>query len=169
MGDVDWLQRVLDSRPIQPPDGIERFSSTPPSSAARDGSTALDLVRQAAEVMKGLKDRTVEIEKHARRIYEIANEKLQLAEKRIQELEAENQAAKGLISEGRVKIIEADEALKLERSRVETAEKQICEIEMGARIAEARARESMDAIVRIEDAIRTQILVRYKLGGPVLR
>ena len=149
MDDAVRLNYVADPSLIEPSERAERFPSAPPSVATRDDEAVLHLVNQAAEVIKGLED-------HTRK----AVEELKQAEKRVQELEAERRAAEACVSGAQVKINEATEALKLERSRVEAAENRICDIEARARVAEARARELGDLLVRVEEAIRTQILAK---------
>jgi hypothetical protein len=83
---------------------------------------------------------------------------LGLAEKRIQELEAEQQAAQTCINDSQTKIRVVGEALRQERLRVEAAENHIHQLEARAAAAEARAKENEGALARVEDAIRTQIL-----------
>jgi hypothetical protein len=75
-------------------------------------------------------------------------------------LETELQSAQACISEARVKIKESDEATKVDKSRLEAAERKMCQIEMRARTAEGQARENANAVARIEEAIRTQILAK---------
>ena len=152
--------RISNSFPIEPSERVTRLQSAPRSAAARDGTAALDLVYQVAEVVKTIEDRANETERAARNLIERAVGQLELAEKRIQELEAEKRAAEASISEAHAKIQEAAEGLKLERSRVDAAENQLCQIEMRARTAEAHASETGNTLARIEEALRTQILGR---------
>lgn len=82
-------------------------------------------------------------------------------------METELDTAKACINEARVKIKEADEAAKIERGRLEAADRKLCQIEMRARTAEAQAKENANAVLRIEEAIRTQILAnRPSLNKP---
>ena len=97
---------------------------------------ALELVSQAAEVVKGIEDRANEIESYARNIAERAAERLWIAEQRIQELEAERRAAEACISEAHAKIERAEQALQLERARVKAAEDQLGEIILRPRTAD---------------------------------
>jgi len=84
MDNIDWPHHVLDTGPIAPTEGVDDLASA----ATRDSGAALDFVRQAAEVIRGIEDRAYETEQHAQGIAKEATEKLQLAEKRIEELEA---------------------------------------------------------------------------------
>jgi chromosome segregation ATPase len=111
----------------------------------------LELVNQAAELIKG-------IESHASEVERTSYQKLELAEKRIAELEAELRSAQACITEARRKLNESDEAVRTEKSRLETAERKLCELEMRARTAEAHAKENANALTRIEEAIRTKLL-----------
>ena len=145
-------ERPLKADPIEPSEGVLHFPSTPPSAATRVYGDALDLVYQAAEIIKGLENQAIEAEKQARD-----------AENRIQGLETELELARAYINETRVKLKEADEAAKIERSRLEAADRKLCQLEMRARTAEAQARENADAVLRIEEAIRNQILANRRL------
>ncbi len=163
MEDLDWLQKHMrdhlsKSARNERGDRVLRFPGAPPSAAARDGRTALSLVYQAAEVVRSIEDRANEVESRARSLAEEAIEQLRLAEQRIEELETKQRAAETCIDEANVRLQEADEALKIERSRVKAAEDQLPRLEMRARAAEARAIECENALSRIEDAIRTQLL-----------
>jgi chromosome segregation ATPase len=151
MNDMEWLDHVSDTGPIAPTEGVDALASA----ATRDGGVALDFIRQAAEVLRGIEDRAYETERHVRGIAEEAIEKLQLAEKRIEELKAKQRVSEAVISEANVKIREAEEALNLERSLVKTAEDRIRQIELRATEAEAQAAESANNLAYIKDAIRT--------------
>ena len=151
-------ERPLKENPIEPSEGVLRFPSTPPSAATRVCGDALDLVYQAAEVIKGIEHQATVAEKRARDVAENAMQKLQVAENRIQELETELESARVCISEARVRIKEADETAKVDRSRIEVADRKLCQLEMRARTAEAQAKENANAVLRIEEAIRNQIL-----------
>ena len=169
MDNLEWLREhmrnhISGSAPMEATKGVLRFRGAP-APATRDSGATLDLVYQAAEMVKGIEDRANEIGTYARSIAERASEKLQLAEKRIQELEAERRAADACISEARARIEDAEEALRLERSRVKAAEDQLGQLESRARAAELRADESENALTRIEDAIRTQLLRQGRAGS----
>jgi DNA repair ATPase RecN len=165
MGNLDRLYDLpgdppFDADPIEPTERILRFPRTPQPTATRGYGATLDLLYQAAEVIKGIENHVDETEKCARGIADNAIQKLQLAEKRIEELENEIQAAQACISEARFKIKESDEASKVEGARVEAAERRMCQIEMRARTAEAQVRENANAVARIEETIRAQILAK---------
>jgi chromosome segregation ATPase len=142
----------LEADPIEPSEGVLRFLRTPPSAATRVCGDALGLVYQAAEIIKGIENQANEAEKQARD-----------AENRVQELETELELARTFIKETRVKLKEADEAAKVERSRLEAADRKLCQLEMRARTAEAQARENANAVLRIQEAIRSQLVANRRL------
>jgi chromosome segregation ATPase len=100
------------------------------------------------------------VENHATEAEKIAYQKLQLAQRRIDELETELRTAQVCINEARVNLKESEDAARIERSRLESAESKMCELEMRARTAEAQAKENANAVARIEEAIRTQIIAK---------
>jgi hypothetical protein len=75
-------------------------------------------------------------------------------------LEADKRTAELWISDARTKLKESDEAARVERVRLEAAERKMCELEMRARTAEGQAKENANAVARIEEAIRTQLLAK---------
>jgi chromosome segregation ATPase len=144
----------FESAPIRPKERVMRLPGATPTADMRGGDGAvLDLVYQAAEVIKGIEDRATEIEK-------TSYQQLQLKERRIEELEAELRTAQALINETRIKLKESDEVARADRARLEAAEKRLSEFEMRAKTAEAQARENAHAVFRIEEAIRTQLLAK---------
>lgn len=128
------------------------------AAATRHGRATLDLVYQAAEVLRDLEARANEFENHARDLAEKAYAKLKAAEARIQELEVQQRTAESCLNSARDKLHEAAEALRRERARVAAAENRLPELEMRARSAEARAEECERTMASIEDAIRIEIL-----------
>jgi chromosome segregation ATPase len=143
---------------------VLRFPSSPPSTT-QNGKVAVDLVYQAAELVRDIENRSNETTKHAQSLAERAVEKLRDAEERIQELEAERRATQDYISEANVMVREAAEAVKRERSRVKAAEEQLRELELRTRDAEARAKESENAVVQVESAIRIHLLGQRRSAG----
>jgi chromosome segregation ATPase len=134
-------------------EGVLRFRNSSAVEATRDGCTAIDLVSQAAEVIKNIEDR-------ASAEQEALCQKLELAQRRIEELEADLRSAQRCISEARTKLKESEEISRTDRSRLEAAEKKMCELEMRARTAEAHAKDNSSTLARIEETIRTQILAK---------
>jgi hypothetical protein len=87
MGSLDRFEdlsgRPIKADPIELSEGLLHFPSTPPSTATRGCGAAIDLVYQAAELIRGIESHANETEKS----FADALQKLQLAEKRIEELE----------------------------------------------------------------------------------
>jgi septal ring factor EnvC (AmiA/AmiB activator) len=134
-------------------DGVLSFRSGSPVAPAKVCGAALNLVYQAAEVIKDIESQASDAEK-------TSYQKLRIAQKRIEELETELESARLCINQARAKLQESDELAKAEKSRLDEAERRMCELEMRARTAETQARENANLVARIEEAIRTQILSR---------
>jgi membrane protein involved in colicin uptake len=138
---------------IGPKEGVLRFSVASTAADTSGYDAVLDLVYQAAEVVKGIENQATEAEK-------VFYQKLQVAQKRIEELETDNRTFELCISEACTKLKESDEVARAEKARLQAAERKMCELEMRARTAEAQAKENANAVVRIEEAIRTQLLAK---------
>ncbi len=115
------------------------------------GTTALNLVYQAAEVFSSIEDHAREAEARAYSICKSAAEGLNLAEKRIE-------AAECARREADCELLETSRALKQAQSRIEAAEDKLTALEFRAQAAEAEAREAKKALALIEEAIRTRLL-----------
>jgi DNA repair ATPase RecN len=141
-------ERIYRADEIDSDNGIVRFRNP----VTRAGGSAVDdLVHQAVEVIKGIEDRASAQE-------DMLCKKLELAEKRIEELEVELRSAQQCIGEARAKLKESEETSRIDQSRLQAAEKRMCELEMRARTAEGHAKDNSNTLVRIEEAIRAQIL-----------
>jgi chromosome segregation ATPase len=138
-------------------EGPLRFPSSPSSVRARDGEAVLDLVLQAANLLRDLEGRANESAKYAQSLAEKVDGKLRAAEDRIRELEAEQRAAQVKIDDADVMAQKAGEDLRSEQSRARATEEQVRQLELRVKNAEARASESENAIAQVEDAIRTQL------------
>src|SRR5258706_16345278 len=115
------------------------------------GTTALNLVFQAAEVFSSMEDYARETEARAQSICKSAAESLNLAEKRIESVERARREAD-------CKLLEAARALEQAQSRIEAAEDQLTAVEFRAEAAEAEAREAKKTLALIEEAIRRRLL-----------
>jgi hypothetical protein len=126
------MQNHISEALIDPIEAGLAFLSVRRTVFTGDGGAALDLVYQAAEVVRDIEDRAYETEQHARTIAERAVEKLRVAEECIRYLEAEQRAAQARIQM-------AGEALKLERSRVAAAETKLRQLEVRAGMTKLHA------------------------------
>ncbi len=151
----DQLEEQISFKPdtVGPTEGIVRFPAAYPVATTSGYGGVIDLVNQAAEAVRSIENQASEAEK-------TSYQKLELARKRIEELESELRSAQRYISEARVRLKAADDSARADRSRVEAAEKKMCDLEMRARTAEAQAKENATALARIEEAIRTQLLAK---------
>src|SRR6202163_4907645 len=119
------------------------------------GTTALNLVYEAAEIFRSMEDYARETEARAQSLCKSALERLKLAESRA---EAAERARRELITEAECKLQDASQALKQAQSRVEAAEDRLTAVEFRAQAAEAEAREAKQALALVEEAIRRRLL-----------
>jgi hypothetical protein len=120
-----------------------------------NGTTALNLVYQAAEVFRSMEDHARETEARAQSLCKSAVEKLKFADQRI---EAAERARRELITETEWKLQDASRALTQAQSRIEAAEGRLTAVEFRAQAAEAEAREAKQALALVEEAIRRRLL-----------
>jgi DNA repair exonuclease SbcCD ATPase subunit len=123
-----------------------------------EGQVALDLVYQAAEMIQRLEAGAVELEARARSAMEHAAEKLQAAERCIKVLEADRLAVEKRLHETDRRAQDAENTLQETQSRLATAEAQLYAMEMRVNTAESHALRAKQALIRVEDAIRTNLL-----------
>lgn len=133
------------------PEKIVRFPQSSPEAGENVGAVALDLVYRAAQLIKSIEGQSQDTDSRARVLVQRA---LELAEARVQAAEA---ASESVINEADAKVRELESALRQTQAELAAATVQISAAEMRANAAEARASEAMNALARIEDAIRTQI------------
>src|SRR3982074_3379566 len=125
------------------------------SSAPDCGTTALNLVYQAAEVFSSMEDHAQETEARAQSLCKSAVERLKLTEQRI---EAAERARRKIINEADCKLQDASRALEQAQSRIEATEDQLTAVEFRAQTAEAEAHEAKQALALVEEAIRRRLL-----------
>jgi hypothetical protein len=119
------------------------------------GTTALNLVYQAAEVFRSMEDHARETEARAQSLCRSAVERLEFANQRT---EAAERARHELITETECKLQDASRALRLAQSRIVAAEDQLTAMEYRAQAAEAEAREAKQSLALVEEAIRRRLL-----------
>jgi chromosome segregation ATPase len=154
-------------------DARQNVANFPANAAAvsRSGtSSALDLVYEAAGVIRGIQERAAESEARAKALAEGALEKLQVAVSRIQSAEAARGSAQETISELSAKLQEAEQELARTQSRIVSAERRLADAERQIQTAETRAVNAEKAVSQIEDAIRTQLVgLQKNLTGRSIR
>ena len=128
--------------------------ATPPA-PKNDGATALDLVHQAAEIFKGMEDRTHEIEARARAVCDDLAEKLRIAEK---QRDAAERARREVVNELNGKLQDVSRALQQAQSRIVGAEERTVAAEFRAQAAEAKLYRANQELAAVEEAIRKRLL-----------
>jgi chromosome segregation ATPase len=139
----------------------ESIVSLPPSQSAAGDDPAgavLELVQEAASVLRSSEDHSAEIEARARELSDRAVEQLKRAKEHIAALEWECEKCNALIAQGNARAAAAEDALKKFEDQFGAIELQMSATEFRARSAEARATKAEDMLRRVEEAIRSQIL-----------
>ena len=135
--------------------GGENVLSFARSSEPDRGASALDLVYQAADVFSDIEARARETEARAQSMCKAAAERLRSAEARS---EAADRSRREIITEADCKLQDASRALRQAELRVTAAEDKVTALEVRAQVAEAKAREAIDALALVEEAIRRRLL-----------
>lgn len=133
----------------------ENILSFSRSSTRDHGTTALDLVYQAAEVFSGMEDRARETEARAQSLCKSAFERLQVAESRVESTEC---ARRDTIREANSKLQEASRALKQAQTSITAAEERATAAEFRAQEAEIQAQKASRELALVEEAIRKRLL-----------
>jgi len=135
------------------PDGHDNELSF--SRASDQGSVALDLVYQAAEVFRAMEDRARETEVRAQSMCKKAAERMRSAEQRAEMAERERRET---IDEADRKLQDASRALKQIEARITVAEDYATAAEYRAQAAEVQAKKLLQELALVEDAIRRRLL-----------
>ena len=152
---VHVTSEVVASPSIQAPEDVGGHSTC---SAIEDGTAVLYLVYRAAEALTAAEDRATDFEARAETLARRTIEELELAEERLQAVDAERQAMEEGLREANSRVQECEIALKNSESRTAVAEAKLTAAERRALEAELRANAARAALVRIEEAIRTHLL-----------
>jgi chromosome segregation ATPase len=159
---MNWLRDHMREQLEKSPSGdhAQNVVHFPADTAPpRNGtSAALDLVSQAASVIRGIEDRAAETEARARSLAEAALEKLEAAEIRISDAERARIHAEDALVRLSARLQEAERQLARTQALLVAAENRSNDADHQLRAAEARANSSEKAVGQIEDAIRAQIV-----------
>jgi chromosome segregation ATPase len=160
---MNWLREhmrghITAAARTEPEENILDFPGHPPLSPGQQAPAALDLVSEAAEMIRGIQDRAAKTEAQARALAESAMEKLKLADARIQSAEAERNKAQEALSKVSARLREAEGEVARTRSRIAALEAQLANAEQRVKSAETRAVRAEKAVEHVEEAIRTQLL-----------
>jgi hypothetical protein len=137
-------------------ENILRFDQPAAKNAARDyGTTALNLVHQAAEIFSGMENHAREAEARAQSLCEGFTEKLRLAEK---QRDAAERARCKVVNELNCKLQDVSRALQQAQSRIVAAEEHAIAAEFRAQAAEAQLYKANRELAAVEEAIRKRLL-----------
>jgi chromosome segregation ATPase len=162
---MDLVQEHVDTGLVDAPvAGEKTVSLLPLVTGVEDdpGAAALNLIQEAAMVVRRSEDHCTEMKSRTRALLERAIEQLERAAERIESLEADCQSRNALIAEANARALMTEDALKRWEDRFGAIEAQISAAEFRARSAEARAIRAEDALREVEEAIRSQILGRKR-------
>jgi hypothetical protein len=134
---------------------IAGFNQQHRFSVTNEGSVALDLVNQAAEVIRDLEDRAAEREARAEAIGELARQVVERAEQRIRVAE-EQVVATAARAEALGEL--AHQSIERAKHRISEIETMLRAAEDRAKIAEAQAKEAKAALIAVQNAIRNKVL-----------
>lgn len=152
-------------RLLRAAESVAEFPRRASGPVSAPGRMALDLVDQAAQLVRSIEGQARETENRAKTLAEDAIKGIQAADKQIHSLKGMQIAAEAYIKELKAKLAEVQEALVSERARAQADESRMLQLETRARMAEARAEECEGALSQIVDAIRAKILRQQSLAG----
>ena|SRR6478609_2576752 len=133
----------------------ENLLSFTGSSSRDHGSSVLNLVLQAAEIFSGMEATVKETEARAQSIRKSSDEKVRLAEKRIQVAE---RARREVTDHAERRLHDASKALKQAQARITAAEDLVTALEFRAQSAEAQLHDARQTLLQVEQAIRERFL-----------
>jgi len=146
-----WDYRYKSSPPVE----SENIVSFPPSAPKEYGTTALNLVQQAAEIFSGMENHARETEARAQILCKSFAEKLQIAEK---QRDSSERARREIVNELNQKIQEVTRALQLAQTRITQADERAIASEFRAQAAENQLHKANRELAAVEDAIRKRLL-----------
>jgi chromosome segregation ATPase len=160
---MNWLRehmrdQLMNAASTDARQNVSNFPGVVAAVSRSGTASALDLVSEAAGVIRGIQERAAESEARAKALAEGALEKLQVAVSRIQTVEAARGAAQETISRLSAKLQEAEQELTRTQSRIAATERRLADAERQIQVAETRAVNAEKAVSHIEDAIRTQLV-----------
>ena len=133
----------------------ENVLSFPPSSPKEYGTTALNLVHQAAEIFSGMENHARETEARAQSMCKSLAEKLQLAEV---QRDSSERARREIVNELNYKIQDVTRALQLAEARITEAEERAVAAEFRAQATENQLYKANRELAAVEEAIRKRLL-----------
>jgi|SRR5665213_693797 len=153
---MNWLRTYMQNQtgndhPLGQGNNISS-SRRPLHSAMNSRNTILDLVCQAAEIIRNVDDHAANRQAHAEILAKQATEKLKIAYARVQSAESKQQASEAALKDLIVRVHSLEKAMEqaMERaiSHVAVADEQVAAAEQQTRIVE-RALKRIDAAFSI--------------------
>jgi hypothetical protein len=136
---------------VSPMEKVLCFRRADSISASNHGGAVLRLVWQAAELLRSAEDHSVEVETRARALADRAADELKEAKRRIHSLELDCNRLNTLCAQAEDRALAAEGALREAKVQISAMETQLSN-------AELRASEAEGSLMRVEDAIRNEIL-----------
>jgi hypothetical protein len=146
-----WDYRYKSS-PVSEPENIVSF---PPSTPKDYGTTALNLVQQAADIFSDMESHARAIESRAQSTYKNLTEKLQQAE---MQRDSSERARREIVNELNYKIRDVTRALQQAEAHITEAEERTVAAEFRAQAAENQLFKANRELAAVEDAIRKRLL-----------
>jgi uncharacterized phage infection (PIP) family protein YhgE len=125
-------------------------------SFADGGASALDLVSEAAEAIKGAEDRAATMMARAQSLASSATQKVRLTQARIERAEATKRQAEADLAGCRAEIDKLRNELKQAEATIADKSDELAAAEQRSSLAEQRATEMEGTLGRVMHAIRTQ-------------
>jgi chromosome segregation ATPase len=123
-----------------------------------DGAAVLELVGQAAELIRNFESRAAEREAQAHSMVLQTIEDMKFAERRVHSAEEQREASLATSKEYNAKAQEIEEELRRSEALLAAYELRLSRAEQQASGAEERANEIEKALMRVEHAIRNRLL-----------
>ena len=127
----------------------------------RTGVAAIELVSQVAKVIEDIEAHAAETKATAQELAQRAVDELTFADLKIRALESAQSAAEANLAKANAR---ADEAEQVARAQIAGIEDRLAAAEACARNAEERAIQAQESLLRVEDAIRLQLLAKPVRG-----
>jgi chromosome segregation ATPase len=134
-----------------------RSRSVPGTECEQQGH-AIELIEQAADLMRTLEQQAFDLQSRAHRIGEDAIKRLQNAQAHIDLLEAERDKAEAAANEAFLRLRELEKAFERSASQLVSAEARLFEAERRASVADERSQKAEKMLVAVENAIRNRLL-----------
>jgi hypothetical protein len=149
-----WDYRYKSSA-VEPPIESEKIVSFPPSTSRDYGTTALNLVQQAADIFGDMENQSRETEARAQSMYKNLTDKLQQAE---MQRDSSERARREIVNELNYKIRDVTRALQQAEARITEADERTVAAEFRAQAAENQLCKANRELAAVEDAIRKRLL-----------